>query len=94
MALAAFLCCLTIGAAQGRVTSIENVDGRIWMCVAEGGRLLLSYSDGGAFKAAHAVAPAEKENASFGQFWLASDGILRLFLPRLTYTLTAGESSR
>lgn len=79
MALAAFLCCLTIGAAQGRVTSIENVDGRIWMCVSEGGRLLLSYSDGGAFKAAHAVAPAEKENASFGQFWLASDGILRLF---------------
>ena len=49
MALAAFLYCLTIGAAQGRVTSIENVDGRIWMCVSEGGRLLLSYSDGGAF---------------------------------------------
>lgn len=85
MVIAAFICSITIGAAQVRVTSIEKVDNRTWMCVSESGGLILSYSDGGTFTTNSTVAPTEKGNASFGQLWYASDGVLRLF-----YTETDG----
>ena len=85
MVIAAFICSITIGAAQVRVTSIEKVDTRTWMCVSESGGLILSYSDGGTFTTNSTVAPTEKGNASFGQLWYASDGVLRLF-----YTETDG----
>ena len=76
---------ISVAVAQGNVTSIENVSGRTWICTSDDGRLILSYSDGGSYINSQTVSPEELQNASFGQLWLGTDGVLRLF-----YTETDG----
>lgn len=65
--------------AQSKVTSVETVAGRTWMCVWENGALNLSYSDKSKFVQSHKVCPDSLSSASFGQLWHAPDGTLRLF---------------
>ena len=79
------LLCAASMSAQSKVTSIENVSSRVWICTSEGGALHLSFSDKGKFVPSTDVLPSVLASASFGQLWCSPEGKLYLF-----YTETDG----
>ena len=82
--IALFLTCVVSG-AQVKVTSVENVSARTWLCLSSGDGLELSYSDKGKYVPSFSVRPESHSRVDFGQLWYAPDGVLYLY-----YTETDG----
>ena len=82
--IALFLTCVVSG-AQVKVSSVEDVSGRTWLCLSSGDGLELSYSDKGKYVPSFNVRPESLSRVDFGQLWYAPDGVLYLY-----YTETDG----